>query len=83
MLERMSDFFESRLAGYDAHMLANIDSARIFYPYTAGLLPTAPDCRVLDLGCGTGLELEYYPYSEAKPWELTPLPIRLALRSRW
>lgn len=60
MLERMSDFFESRLAGYDAHMLANIDSARTFYPYTAGLLPTAPDCRVLDLGCGTGLELEYY-----------------------
>ena len=60
MLERMSDFFEARLDGYDSHMLTNIESAREFYPFTAGLLPTADGCRVLDLGCGTGLELEEY-----------------------
>ena len=60
MLEKMSDFFEKRLDGYDEHMLNAIESAREFYPYTAGLLPNTDPCRVLDLGCGTGLELEYY-----------------------
>ena len=62
MLEKMSDFFEARLDGYDEHMLTNIESAREFYPFTAQQLPGGPECRILDLGCGTGLELEaYYP----------------------
>ena len=60
MLEEMSAFFEARLEGYDAHMLENIQDARVFYPFTADLLPREEGCRVLDLGCGTGLELEYY-----------------------
>ena len=61
MLERMSDFFEARLDGYDQHMLTNIDYADEFYPFTAEQLPTTESCHVLDLGCGTGLELgEYY-----------------------
>ena len=61
MLEKMKDFFEARLDGYDEHMMANIESANEFYPFTAKQLPTAENCRVLDLGCGTGLELrEYY-----------------------
>jgi tRNA (cmo5U34)-methyltransferase len=61
MLEKMSDFFEARLDGYDEHMLTEIESATEFYPFTAEQLPTAEKCRVLDLGCGTGLELaEYY-----------------------
>lgn len=59
-LERMDAFFDSRLDIYDEHQLTAIDSARAFYPFTAGLLPQAPGARVLDLGCGTGLELEYY-----------------------
>ena len=62
MLEKMSDFFEARLEGYDEHMLTNIESADKFYPFTAMQLPTTENCRILDLGCGTGLELqEYYP----------------------
>ena len=62
MLEKMSDFFEARLDGYDKHMLTNIESADEFYPFTAKQLPTAENCHILDLGCGTGLELEeYYP----------------------
>ena len=60
MLEKMSDFFENRLDGYDEHMLRNIASADVFYPFTAECLPKAEDSRILDLGCGTGLELEYY-----------------------
>ena len=60
MLEKMSNFFEARLDGYDAHMLTNIESAREFYPFTAKQLPTAENCHILDLGCGTGLELEEY-----------------------
>lgn len=60
MLEKMSDFFEARLDGYDEHMLNEIESAKEFYPFTASLLPTKDGVRVLDLGCGTGIELEYY-----------------------
>ena len=60
MLERMSDFFENRLDGYDEHMLTNIESSDEFYPFTAKCLPTEENCRLLDLGCGTGLELEEY-----------------------
>ena len=60
MLEKMSDFFEARLDGYDEHMMKNIESADRFYPFTAQQLPGVADCRVLDLGCGTGLELEDY-----------------------
>lgn len=58
MLEKMSDFFENRLDGYDEHMLTCIEGAEEFYPYTAECLPKDKDCHILDLGCGTGLELE-------------------------
>ena len=60
MLEKMSDFFEARLGGYDEHMLTNIECASEFYPFTARQLPIAESCHILDLGCGTGLELQEY-----------------------
>lgn len=59
-LEKMDAFFEARLNGYDEHMLNEIKGAKEFYPYTAFLLPETEDAAVLDLGCGTGLELEEY-----------------------
>ena len=31
MLEKMADFFENRLDGYDKHMLTNIESADEFW----------------------------------------------------
>ena len=60
MLEKMGAFFDARLDGYDAHMLSDIESATEFYPFTAQCLPAHPGAHILDLGCGTGLELEEY-----------------------
>ena len=60
MLEKMGEFFDNRLDGYEEHQLTCIDSAQEFYPFTASLLPKRKSASVLDLGCGTGLELNYY-----------------------
>ena len=60
MLEPMDAFFSTRLNGYEEHMLRDIAGASEFYPFTASLLPSGSGCRILDLGCGTGLELDYY-----------------------
>ncbi len=59
-LEKMDDFFAARIDGYDEHMKSNIEGASGFYTYTAALLPQEAKSRILDLGCGTGLELEAY-----------------------
>lgn len=60
MLEKMGAFFESRLNGYEEHQLTSIDAAQVFYPFTASCLPQSAHSSILDLGCGTGLELGYY-----------------------
>ena len=60
MLEKMNDFFNGRVRGYEEHQLTAIAYAREFYPFTAECLPDKAGASVLDLGCGTGLELGYY-----------------------
>ncbi len=60
MLEKMGEFFDRRLEGYEDHQLRTISSAEEFYPFTASCLPQAAGTKLLDLGCGTGLELGYY-----------------------
>lgn len=60
MLEKMGEFFDARLDGYEEHQLTCIESTEEFYPFTAECLPVQDDCNILDLGCGTGLELTYY-----------------------
>ena len=60
MLEKMDDFYAARVREYDEHMFSEIEGSNEFYPYTASLLPGYEGARVLDLGCGTGIELEYY-----------------------
>ena len=52
-LERMDAFFEARLADYEAHMAP----WRGQYAWMAQLLPDGA-AELLDLGCGTGLELD-------------------------
>ena len=60
MLERMDDFFTARCQGYDEHMREDVEGDDAFYEFTASLLPKVEDAHILDLGCGTGLELEEY-----------------------
>lgn len=57
MLEKMSDFFTARIEGYDQHMLNEVEGCKEGYRKMAELLPPAT-ARLLDLGCGTGLELD-------------------------
>ena len=54
-IERMDDFFTARLEGYDAHM-HEMDGCLEGYSRMARLLPSSAR-DLLDLGCGTGLEL--------------------------
>lgn len=56
-LEEMTAFFTSRLDLYDEHMLREVPGCRAGYARMAALLPERT-ARLLDLGCGTGLELE-------------------------
>lgn len=80
MLEKMRDFFENRLDGYDEHMMTNIESASEFYPFTAKALPDTKGCKILDLGCGTGLELEAY-YSVCPSAKVTGIDLSQAMLS--
>ncbi len=59
-LEEMSSFFANRLDSYEEHMSAWEKSYKLF----AEEIP--PECqKILDLGCGTGLELD-------KIWQRKP-----------
>ena len=55
-LEEMSAFFNTRADTYDSHMLDDLKLVE-FYE-TVSLCMDRPVIRLLDLGCGTGLELE-------------------------
>lgn len=56
-MEKMSDFFTSRVEGYDEHMRTNVEGCKEAYVEMAKLVPK--QCELLlDLGCGTGLELD-------------------------
>lgn len=56
-MESMKEFFTARVQGYDAHMLEEVTGCREGYEKMAELVPEQTQ-SLLDLGCGTGLELE-------------------------
>ena len=56
-IEKMDDFFAARINGYDEHMLNDVPGCREGYVRMAGALPGGVR-NLLDLGCGTGLELD-------------------------
>jgi SAM-dependent methyltransferase len=53
----MNDFFTTRVEGYDKHMINNVCGCKEGYVKLAELLPNTV-VNLLDLGCGTGLELD-------------------------
>ena len=56
-LEQMSDFFTARVVGYDEHMINDVEGCKEGYEKMATLVPLSTK-NLLDLGCGTGLELD-------------------------
>lgn len=56
-MEKMDEFFTARAEGYDEHMLNEVGGCRECYIKMAELVP-ADTKELLDLGCGTGLELD-------------------------
>lgn len=74
-IETMSDFFDNRADIYDDHMIKELD-LNVFYNEIAECIPkNRRNIRLLDLGCGTGLELEkifdIYPLAEVTGVDLS------------
>lgn len=56
-MEKMSDFFAARVETYDEHMLNEVEGCKEAYDKMGELVPEKTK-NLLDLGCGTGLELD-------------------------
>ena len=74
MLEEMQSFFTNRVDGYDEHMISCVEGCKEAYQKIAQFVPDDAK-QLLDLGCGTGLELEeifrMYPEMEVTGIDLT------------
>jgi len=64
--EPMGDFFNKRADGYNKHMLSESGSSVEDYKKLGSHFPqTNEKVQILDIGCGTGIELDYI-------WEQAP-----------
>ena len=79
-LEEMSDFFAARLSEYDEHMLSCVEGCREGYIKMAELVPKNAK-TLLDLGCGTGLEL-YEIFKRIPDMEVTGVDLTAAMLQR-
>ncbi|HBL84547.1 MAG: hypothetical protein A2Y17_00910 [Clostridiales bacterium GWF2_38_85] len=57
-LEKMDEFFDKRADTYDHHMLVDLQLDEFYEEVTKYLDCSSDMFSLLDLGCGTGLELE-------------------------
>ena len=57
-IEKMDDFFTKRIDKYVSQMLNYVEGCREGYEKIAELIPDSCE-NLLDLGCGTGLELKH------------------------
>ena len=58
--ELMAEFFDRRVDGYEEHVREILPGFDGFYSSVAGQIPaTGEPLSILDLGCGTGLELDF------------------------
>lgn len=85
--DEMERFFDARAPGYDEHMQSVIRSFESFYAGIAAPIPaTDAPMHVLDLGCGTGLELEGI-WARAPRARITGIDLSAGmlarLRERW
>ncbi len=58
-LEKMDAFFDKRADTYDSHMLDDMKMEEFYQEITKQFDNAADPFSLLDLGCGTGLELEW------------------------
>lgn len=64
--EQMAAFFNTRADGYNKHMLLESGSSEEDYKKLGSQFPkTIATIQILDIGCGTGIELDYI-------WEQAP-----------
>ena len=57
-LEPMKSFFDIRADIYDEHMMVDLDLSEFYTAVNECFRPQDSSFRLLDLGCGTGIELE-------------------------
>lgn len=55
--EAMASFFDTRAESYNAHMRHNCNLDRLYEAVAAQIPETQEPIAILDLGCGTGMEL--------------------------
>jgi len=58
-VEAMKNFFDARVDSYDEHMLKNVEATKVIYEIVANQVISASASRMIDFGCGTGLELQF------------------------